>query len=79
MREQLDAVISKGINWFAITGAGVGGVNGIINRVPAEAGLSIAEWGGIVGIAGGIILIIERIYNIYTKYSDRKKENPPSD
>jgi hypothetical protein len=74
MREHLDALINKAVSYGAIAAASVGGANGVMNRVPDEVDLSIAEWGGIVGIAGGIVLIIERLYNIYTKWQDRRGE-----
>lgn len=74
MKEHLAVIINKTVSYAAMTGAGVGGANAVINSTHIQDTLSIAEWGGIVGIAGGIVLIIERLYNIYTKWHDRKKD-----
>ena len=71
-----NAAISKGLHYFGITGASVGGVTWATQKGDpiTHAGMTLSDWGAIVGIIGGVTLVIKSGVDIYFAFQRNKRE-----
>ena len=70
-----NALISKGIIYFGVGGSSVGVASRVAEvEVVASGSLTLADYGAIAGILGGISLVIKACTDIYFSYKKNKRE-----
>lgn len=71
-----NAAISKGLQYFGVVGSSVGGTTWVATKgMEPHAGLTLSDWGAIVGIIGGITLIVKNGVDIYFAHQRNKRES----
>lgn len=76
MSDNGNALLSKFIVYAGVSGSSVG----IANKVAESTGvitedyLTLADWGAIVGIIGGLSLAVKSLSGVYFDYQKNKRE-----
>lgn len=71
-----NAAISKGLQYFGVVGSSVGGTTWVATKGAAEhSGMTLSDWGAIVGIIGGLTLILKNGVDMYFAYQRNKRES----
>lgn len=74
--DQGNVILSKGIVYLGVSGSSIGvasGVASVTNNVGTEW-LTLAEWGSVCGIVGGLTLAIKSGADIYFARKRDKRE-----
>lgn len=64
-----NAALSKSLQYFGVGGSSVGAVSFLskseVVQEQVGVGMTLSDWGGIVGILGGITLIVKNSVDVY--------------
>ena len=76
--DQGNAALSKGIQWTGLVSVGTGGGLSIAKQhhvIESQAMLTLADWGIVISIIGGVTFIVKNIADIYFAYRKAKRDS----
>lgn len=76
--DQGNAALSKGIQYTGLVSVGTGGGLSIAKQnsiIESEQMLTLADWGIVISIIGGVTFIIKNVADVYFAYRKSKRED----